>query len=433
MMASQTPATAVTFADRLYGAAARCAFPPVWLGAWLFGVSAQQLRARTGTMPDAARPLVWFHGASAGEMAAAARLAAALRQHGHRFTAAYTATNSAGLELAGRLAGPDSVTALVPWDHPRWVARAFDRWQPRLLALVETELWPGLILEAHRRSIPVFCVSARIYPRDVARYRLIRALTVPMLRRLTGVLAQNEVERDRFIALGAAPDRCTVSGNLKYLVVDPVSVAAAGERCALRAELHLGNDDHVVVCGSVHADEIPSLFGALDQLPPGHVRAIIAPRHAGAVAAIVRASQQRGWKSHRRGTGAAPADWRVLVLDRMGELLPAYAIASAAVIGGGFGTHGGHNPLEPVMAGAPVIFGHHFDHFPQEAADLAAAAPEARVRAAAELGQRLAEWLTDDARRQRILALQRQVLPDGAAIARCYVTALSPWLERGQG
>jgi 3-deoxy-D-manno-octulosonic-acid transferase len=113
----------------------------------------------------------------------------------------------------------------------------------------------------------------------------------------------------------------------------------------------------------------------------------------------------------------------------MGELVSAYAVASVAIVGGGFGTHGGHNPLEPVMAGTPVILGRHFDHFHREVADLVAAVPEARVSNAAELGQRLVDWLADEARRAGVLALQRRMLPDGAAIGRRYVSALAPWFD----
>jgi 3-deoxy-D-manno-octulosonic-acid transferase len=288
-----------TLADRLYGVAARVVFPMIWLGARVGGVPAEQLRARTGMMPVAPRPLVWFHGASAGELTAAAYLAGALQQSGYRFVSAYTAANAAGVELGARVAGPAGVAAFSPWDHPRWVARAFDHWQPRVLVLVETELWPRLILEAARRHIPAFSVSARIYPRDMSRYRAIRPLAAPMLRRLTQVLAQNEVERERFIALGACPQRCSVGGNLKHLGPDSAR-AAASARDQLRSDLGCGQDDRIVAFGSVHADEISFVFAALDRLRLESWRAIIAPRHAGAVPAIASAARQRGWRCQRR-------------------------------------------------------------------------------------------------------------------------------------
>lgn len=414
----------LTAADRLYGSAATAAFALLRLATRASGASADTLRCRSGRLPDAHGPLLWFHGASAGEMRAASALAAVLKQCGYRFTAAYTATNRLGVELAAQAGGADAITALAPWDHPRWVARALDQWRPLALFLVETELWPSLILEAYRRDVPVFCVSARIYPRDLARYRLIRSLTAPMLRRVTAVLAQDETERDRLVALGADPVHCTVAGNLKHL---PTSVARSSEP-AWRHHLALRPDEHVVVFGSIHTDEVDVVFSALDQLPTGALRVIIAPRHDSAVAAVVRAARRRSWSVHQRTAGLPPPAWQIFVLDRMGELASAYAIASVAVVGGGFGKHGGHNPLEPVTVGVPVIFGEHFDHFEQEAVALSTTTPECRATDATRLGRCLAGWLSDAAERSRIVALQRRCLPDGDAIARRYVAALSPWL-----
>ena len=414
----------LTAADRFYGSAAAAAFGLLWAAARAAGVSADTLRCRSGRLPDAHGPLLWFHGASAGEMRAAGALATVLGQCGYRFTTAYTATNRPGIELAAHAGGPDAIVALAPWDHPRWVARALDHWQPLGLFLVETELWPSLILAARRRNVPVFCVSARIFPRDFARYRLIRSLTAPMLRRVTAVLAQNETERDRLVTLGADPKRCTVAGNLKYVATGAPCTSDA----SWRHELGLRSDEPVVVFGSIHSDEVGAIFAALERLPMATLRAVIAPRHGSTVAAIVREARRRSWRVHQRTAGVPAPDWQILVLDRMGELAAAYAMASVGVVGGGFGKHGGHNPLEPVMVGVPVMFGEHFDHFEHEALALSAATPEARVAGPMQLGQRLAEWLSAAADRQRIVELQRRCLPDGAAIARRYVAALSPWL-----
>ena len=448
-------------AERIYATAAPLVFGAAWVAARALGAPPEQLRARVGSLPPANGPLLWFHGASAGEMAAAMKLAALLRGSGYAFTAGYTATNRAGTEYVNRavpasagvgsgrtvqslesesthslfsapvfsqseaagLAVRDVVT-FAPWDVPRWVARAFERWRPQALFLVETELWPRLIFEACRRSIPVFCVSGRIYERDVLRYRAIRPLAAPMFRRLTGVLAQSAIERDRFVRLGAVPERCVVGGNLKYLTDD-------GSRLddgPLRAALGLGADERVLVCGSIHRDETDLLFSALRRVAVDGVRVIIAPRHPSSAEAVVSAARRHAACVWRRTAGPPPAHWRVLVLDTVGELRHAYAMGCVAVIGGGFGDHGGHNPLEPLVAGVPVMFGPHFHHFPSEARTLARVTPEALVRNEQEFGRRLQEWLTDERGRQRILAQQRRALPDGEAIAKQYLTVLSPWL-----
>ena len=424
MQSIDSAETRVTAADRVYGALGASVFGGMWLAARVFGADRNELRSRSGVMPMAGQPLVWFHGASAGEMAAAAQLAALLRENGYTFVAAYTATNRAGVEFISRLMQPGDVAAVVPWDAPRWVGRAFDCWQPRMVVLLETELWPRLILEASRRKVPTFCASARIYQRDFLRYRLVRSLMTPTLQRLTGVVALDDMEREQFVVLGAPPERCVTGGNLKYLRVG----AATDGDWSLRSELGLRRTDRVVVAGSVHVDEVPILFTALDRVAPDAARIIVAPRHAIAGEAIRRESAQRGWRACRRSQRDSD-DWRVLVLDTMGELARAYGLAAVAIVGGGFCRHGGHNLFEPVLAGAPVIFGSHVDHFACEAEALTRRAPEAQVTTTDQLRERLTEWLADDSRRKRVLALQRQAVPDRSAVSQRYLAALSPWLE----
>lgn len=344
--------TAATAIDLGYAAVAPVAFGVARIAARALGETVQERRERAGDLPTARAPIFWFHGASAGEMGAAANLAALLRREGFSFTAGYTATNRAGVERAGRFDDAQKVVALVPWDTPSAVRRAFDCWSPAAVFLVETELWPALVAEADRRQVPVVSVSARIYPRDVRRYEAIRALMRPTFCRLTAVLAQDETERQRFTRLGVPPGRCVVGGNLKHLDVDELEMDAG----ALRRELGVTGGEPIIVCGSMHADEVELLFGAFDTLPLGAVRFIVAPRHPAAGDSIVAAAQRRGWPVHRRSSGAS-SGWRVLVLDTIGELPSVYGLGTIAVVGGGFAGHGGHNPYEPVRAGAPVLFG----------------------------------------------------------------------------
>ncbi len=411
--------------DRLYRAVTPYAFGAAWLAARALGASVSELDARVGELPEAAHPLIWFHGASAGEMSAAAKLAALLRRHGYRFTAGYTATNRAGVEYVRRSCEGDKVAAMAPWDVAEWLQRAFDRWEPAALFLIETELWPGLVFEACRRGVPVFCASARIYPRDLPRYRAIRRFIGPTLSRLNAVLAQNEVERERLIELGADPARCVVAGNLKYVGVETRAVDLG----AARANFGLATDDRVVAFGSIHADEVDFIFAAIDRLASTDVRFIIAPRHPSASDTIAAAAARRGLPVWRRSVGSARSDWRVLVLDTMGELSAAYSVSGVAVVGGGFRNHGGHNPLEPVIAGTPAIFGRHFRHFEPEAAALTSTEPNSRVTDPNRLGELVVQWMSDETRRAEALMNQRRALPDASAIEKRYLQTLAPWLE----
>jgi len=416
--------------ERLYGTLAPGAFGLAWAVARLGGAPAAALRARAGFLPPAAPGLVWCHGASAGEMAAALALIEALAADGVQVRAGYTTTNRAGSEYVRRVAGPAVPVALAPWDVRRWVERALAAWQPALLLLVETEIWPQWIAAAARRGIPVFLVSARLYPRDVARYRLIRPLLAPTLRRVTGFLAQNETERERFVHIGAPPDRCVVAGNLKHLLRDGLQPGGAID---LRAGFGLGAAEPVIVCGSLHRDEVGTVVDAMGRVAVPGVRWIVAPRHREATAELVRRLRRCGLAMSLRSAGVADGAWRVLVLDTMGELAAAYAVAAVAVVGGGFARHGGHNPIEPVRAGAPVVIGPHFDHFAAEGIALRMATPEAQVVDAMGLAAVVTAWLRDPARRAAVLARQRAALPDPAHVAATYRALLGPWLAERSG
>jgi 3-deoxy-D-manno-octulosonic-acid transferase len=347
-------------------------------------------------------------------MAAAVNLVALLRGAGFSFTAGFTTTNEAGMDWLGRRAPAEAVVSLAPWDAPRHVELAFDRWCPSAVFLIETEIWPSLILEAARRGVPIFCASARIYARDVGRYRLVRSFLAPTFGRLTAVLAQSEIERKRFIDLGAPAERCFVAGNLKDLA--PLEADGRGGPG--------GREAGLVVCGSIHRDEMAGLFTALEAVADPSSRFVVAPRHADGAAAAVREAESRGWPVARRSRdSSAAAGWRVLVLDTMGELAGFYARAQVAVVGGGFADHGGHNPYEPVRLGAPVLFGTHFEHFESEARSLTANAPRSRANDWSELAARLRACFDDDERRD-LFERQTRALPDPGAIGDQYLDVL---------
>jgi 3-deoxy-D-manno-octulosonic-acid transferase len=99
------------------------------------------------------------------------------------------------------------------------------------------------------------------------------------------------------------------------------------------------------------------------------------------------------------------------------------------VVGGGFRNHGGHNPLEPVIAGTPAIFGRHFRHFEPEAAALTSTEPNSRVTDPNRLGELVVQWMSDETRRAEALMNQRRALPDASAIEKRYLQTLAPWLE----
>jgi 3-deoxy-D-manno-octulosonic-acid transferase len=417
-----TEAVPLTALERAYELVAPMVFRAVQGWEQFAGASAEEVRSRKGLMLPAGAAVVWFHGASAGEMSAAVALAQLLRERGFSFSAAYTAANRAGVEYVRRSQPPASAAALAPWDTRETLARAFERWRPRILFLVETELWPRLIYEASIRNIPVFCVSARIYARDLNRYRTIKPFFAPTLRRLTRIIAQDETECRRFLDIGAPAYLCVSGGNLKYL-----KATSFATRRELAAEIGVQHDQLILVVGSLHRDEAGELLSSLRHVKIPDLRIVIAPRHLSSVDFIMAEARKLGWKTGRRSE--LSPEWEILIVDSIGELKDLYSIATCAVVGGGFGKHGGHNPFEPVIAGAPVAFGRHFENFQAEARALCAATSQACVENMSHLENLLTAWLEDESRRKGAYALQRAAIPDGNAIADRYLEVLAPWLS----
>src|SRR5262245_55765145 len=211
------------------------------------------LRERLGAHPRAPGAL-WVHGASVGEVLAAARLVDALRARGHAVVT--SSVTPAGRDVLAR-ARPDVPCHLAPLDHPWCVERALARVRPAALVLVETELWPCWIAAAARRGVPVVLVSGRLSDRSYPRYRRLACVVGPTLRRLAAVGARSDADAARFLALGAPAERVAVTGDLK-LEVDAEPAPVPADLARLFAALPL------VVAGSTHPGEEEAVLAAFE-------------------------------------------------------------------------------------------------------------------------------------------------------------------------
>ncbi|HEX5064693.1 MAG TPA: glycosyltransferase N-terminal domain-containing protein, partial [Myxococcota bacterium] len=210
------------------------------------------LRERLGAGAPTAPGAIWIHGASVGEILSALRLVDRLLEEGHRVIAStWTVT---GRDVLRRVR-PDIPCQLAPIDHPWCVDSALARARPAALVLIETELWPCWISAAERQGIPVALISGRVSDRSYPRYRLLGPLARTTLRRLAAIGARTEVDAERFVALGAAPTRLSVIGDLK-LDVGPT-------RAPLAADLAGALQGPLVVAGSTHPGEERAVLDAL--------------------------------------------------------------------------------------------------------------------------------------------------------------------------
>jgi 3-deoxy-D-manno-octulosonic-acid transferase len=359
----------------------------------------QGLGERFGFGARTAAPSVWLHAVSLGEVAAAAPLVRALLARDPRAPLVLTTATPTGRARAQALFGGTVDVRYLPYDTPGAVGRFLGRIDPEIGIILETELWPNLFRACARRGIPLLLASARISARSADRYRRFAGVFAGILADVA-VAAQTDADARRFIALGAAPERTEVTGNVKFDIEIGPALLESGRM--LRAG-RLGTRP-VWVAGSTHAGEDDIVLDA-HGLVTAHLPAallVLAPRHPSRFDAVAALLARRGWRFERwsaakAGADAIPADVAVLLLDSVGELVGFYAAADVAFVGGSLVPIGGHNLLEPAAAGVPVFMGPSTANAAEIAALLLMRGAARRVAGAADLAAGVSALLGDPA------------------------------------
>lgn len=304
----------------------------------------------------AERADVWIQGVSVGEVEVAHTLSLALRAERPALPLLVTSSTPAGVDLLGRRfrgLSPSARLQPFPLDLPVSVRRLLDSASPRLLVLVETELWPVLLRMARRRGIPVLVASARLSERSARRLRAAGRLFTEPLRALSVVAARTPEDAARFASVGVPDQRIHVAGDIKFDRPLPPEPPFADR---VRA---LATGRPVLVAGSIAEEELDLVLSLPRrvQAPGGAPFLLLAPRRPETWDEAARRAAAVGFRVARRSTPGPDAPADVFVLDTIGELAAAYRLGDAALLGGTFGTRGGHNVLEPLQAGLPVVLG----------------------------------------------------------------------------
>jgi 3-deoxy-D-manno-octulosonic-acid transferase len=288
---------------------------------------AERLARRLPPLPHGG---VWMQAVSVGEVTVARPLLAELKRRRAGLPLVLSATTATGLRLA-RAHGVADAVFTFPLDLPGPVRRSLDAVRPRLVVLVETEIWPEFLTACARRAVPVVLVNARVSERSFRRYRLARLLLRPVLDAVSLALAQDELDAERLAAIGVRPERLRVTGNLKFDVALPASPPP------IRDDLRrLAGTRPVWIAGSTVAGEEEKVMGAWSLVPAARRPfLIVAPRHPERSEDAVAAARQHNAHVVRRTAlpgHAAACD--VVVLDTIGELAALYELADVAFVGG---------------------------------------------------------------------------------------------------
>jgi 3-deoxy-D-manno-octulosonic-acid transferase len=384
-----------------------------------------------GAVPEAARGGLLVHAASVGESVAATALLRAWRARVPGAPVLLTCTSLTGARRLRSEWGEDLHQRFLPFDLPGAMARLLDAAQPRLIVLMETELWPNLIHAAQVRGIPLVLANARLSARSTRGYTRVATLMRPVWQQgLWALWAQSEAVASRFVALGVPPERIAVHGNLK------VDVQASPELRALAQGLkaQLGGRP-VLVAASVHPGEWPLLLDAFASLRERHpsLLLLLVPRHPERFEAAAQALAQRGLSFVRRSRGEHPeAGTAVWLGDTMGEMMLWLALADLAFIGGSLIPHGGHSPLEAMAWGKPVLSGRAVRNFAEAYAALDAAQGLGWVDDAASLVSEVDQLLSDGGlRAQRGQAAAAVAAAAQGAVARSAAALHGLWQRHG--
>ena len=377
------------------------------------GIYDRELRVRLSKQKS-----TWLHAVSVGEVNIALKLANALRALEPDLRCVLTTTTTTGFALANKNAPPWIEVVYTPLDYWPIMHRAFSVIRPTRILLVEAEVWPNHVAFAQARRISTALVNARLSPGSERRFRRFRFFVAPTFRLLDLVCAQEPEDVGRWVALGVRRDRISVVGSIKY---DPNGRDQTAEVQQSSQQARFGNADRqhpVLFGGSTHRGEeeiLATIFLRLRQQFPS-LRLFVAPRHVerlGEIRSRLDALSLRvalASEVVRQLPDESDAD--CVLLDTTGELQRWYPIATIVFIGKSLTAHGGQNPVEPILAGKPVVFGPYMENFGSLAKGLVSKKGAIQVRDVESLERTIAGLLRDSEARQRLVQSAREVLSE---------------------
>lgn len=246
--------------------------------------------------------------------------------------------------------------------------------KPQTMIFMETELWPNLLAQCANKQIKLLLINGRLSAKSLPKYAKLKALMAPSLNLFSKILTQSEDNLHNFIALGAEPERCANSGNLKYDISITPEITAKQTELASQVQV----DKKLWIMASTHeGDEAIALkaFKQLRATQPNLVLVLI-PRHPerfDSVASLCQSPPYQLNVSRRSESAPVTENTQVWLIDTLGELLPTCALANIVTMGGSFSHIGGHNPLEPALFKKPIIVGPDMNNFKEVNSQLLAA------------------------------------------------------------
>ena len=369
---------------------------------------------------------IWLHAVSVGEVQAAVPLIHALKDRFPDRQLLITVVTPTGAARVRSLFGDSVQLCYMPFEFPNAIRSFFKAVNPEAALIMETEIWPNLYRACGIRQIPLILVSARISPKSVPGYRKFLPLIRATLSHGIVIAAQSQPDADRFLALGADPDRTCVMGNIKFDVEPDPDVISKGK--VAREELF--GDRPVWIAASTHEGEEELVLDVHRELRARHpdLLLVLVPRHPERFKAVGDLVESMGFSLVARTARQPAGDASVFLCDTMGEVPMFYVASDVAFVAGSLVPIGGHNLLEPAMLGIPIVTGpHNFNA--QDVADLFVELGACRrVADTDELVTTVSELLSDPEQAARLGSTGRSVLDENRGALERLLVLLEPLL-----
>jgi len=369
-------------------------------------------RERFGYVPPVeSEDVIWVHAVSVGEVRTVERLVEFLKNEYPDSQVLITTMTPTGANQVKKLHGDSVLHCYVPYDLPGSVNRFLDRVHPRLAFIIETELWPNILRLCEQRSIPTLLINARMSQKSFRGYSLLPRMVKRMLERPAVMAARSKFDAERLLALGADPDRIRVTGNLKFDARLPEQT----DKIAASLRERWGKERPVWIAASTHDGEEKKVLGAFQAIRRNHPASllVIVPRHPERFGQVEKLSRRAGFEVALHSDGeSVPETTDVVVGDAMGELLQMYAAADVAFVGGSLVRHGGHNLVEAMVVGTPIVIGPHFFNFEQSSRTALEYGAAEQVRDSAELAVAVGQLLAIPERRRTIAEAAQRVIEE---------------------
>jgi 3-deoxy-D-manno-octulosonic-acid transferase len=372
-----------------------------------------------------ARPtgaLVWLHAASVGELASVLPLIERIRARNIEILVTTGTVTSGG--LAAQRLPRGVIHQFLPLDFPRYMRRFLDHWKPDLALLVESDLWPNMLIEASRQGVPMIMVNGRLSQKSFQRWRYLPNTIGNLLQRFDLCLAGTPGDATRLIDSGAP--RVVSTGNLKLDVPAP---SADDAKLTILREAIVGRP--LIVAASTHAGEESIVIEAHKRLRENYpgLLTLIAPRHPERGPGVVQIASAAGMSAAQRSRGELPqAGTEIYIADTMGELGLIYRLSPIVFMGGSLVRHGGQNPIEAAKLGAAILHGPHVWNFAEIYAALDDGRGAEQVADADRLTAAAAAWLADPAARSRAAETARSTVEALGGALELTLQSLEPYL-----